>query len=756
VSLLQLAPTSSAVQGNLLYSSNGIQASAATIYGSTLSAYNIAVNNTYITPNVTSFPVPPMLSNGNYGATYVLTDKTTFTAPSNLTYPFYVNVKATSNVPSIPVNVSVIPFTPIRMYSNYSYGLRGVVIYGSNAYLGSSAVNIDNNAYNSVIFRVNIYTGILDIIAGSNRQHGNVENGTTGSSIRYSVPVPCAIDPTGSILYILDTGSSILTTLTTAPPFTATVLASNFANVSYAAQMHIDPTFTTMYVAETFSHTVSRFTITGGGRSIIAGTGSSNSVDGVGTAASFNKPKGITMDASNIYVTDTFNATIRMISPNSNVTRIGGIVTTTGSIDGPLNTSRFNDPIGIIYSAANNVLFIGDTGRISRLDLSTSNYIVTTVVSGLGTNAVNSLYIQSNLLYYTTDNYLAGTTSSFGCCSIYTQAAGPTNGTIPGSNTVVQVFSNASFLLYGGSIYGTTMYVAGGRTVVYAINLLTGTIKSIAGGGAPVAGGPSNGQIGSAITYNEVYDCKINPSGTILYVADYQNALSAALSAVTLSNYSNSNVFTGAQVFTFFCLDATGTNAYFMRRYCYDFARCVLSTGNVTVIAGLAGTAAAVDGTGTAARFSTASGTTFNPNSNFVYVADTGNCAIRVVNVITSNVTTIGGVLATSGNIDGPLGTNRLLAPKAILYSAAYNMIYFSDTAAIKQLELTSGNYVITTLVSSTGTYAPNSLFVLSNTLYYVTSPQSTLNSISLTPSIPQRNPTAILYASNAQSWTLY
>ena len=45
----------------------------------------------------------------------------------------------------------------------------------------------------------------------------------------------------------------------------------------------------------------------------LAGTGSSGSANGTGTSASFNSPRGITTDGTNLYVADYGNHLIRQI-----------------------------------------------------------------------------------------------------------------------------------------------------------------------------------------------------------------------------------------------------------------------------------------------------------------------------------------------------------------------------------------------------------------------------------------------------------
>ena len=73
--------------------------------------------------------------------------------------------------------------------------------------------------------------------------------------------------------------------------------------------------------------------------------------DGPGTVAAFNSPNGLTVDAAtNLFVTDQFNHTIRKLAPSGNgwvVSTVAGVPGQRGSLDGPGATARFNKPWGI-------------------------------------------------------------------------------------------------------------------------------------------------------------------------------------------------------------------------------------------------------------------------------------------------------------------------------------------------------------------------------------------------------------------------
>ena len=150
-------------------------------------------------------------------------------------------------------------------------------------------------------------------------------------------------------------------------------------------------------MTETSSHIVSRVTLPGGVRTVVAGTAFvPGSADGVGAAARFNKPTGIAISADGTFalVNDSDNYTVRRISlPGMAVTTLAGAAGQQGFVDGTGNAARFSGMRHLAISPDASYALVGDStnSAVRRLDLAT--VAVTTVLGnwpgadGLGNEA---------------------------------------------------------------------------------------------------------------------------------------------------------------------------------------------------------------------------------------------------------------------------------------------------------------------------------------------------------------------------------
>ncbi len=112
---------------------------------------------------------------------------------------------------------------------------------------------------------------------------------------------------------------------------------------------------------------------------------------GVGT---FVRPEGLALNAADteLYVSDTFGETIKSISVNSVVTvvnTLAGSAGVAGSTDGSASEARFNWPEGLAFDSSGN-LFIADANNaeIRELNLDVPNPLVSTIAGVAGSQSV--------------------------------------------------------------------------------------------------------------------------------------------------------------------------------------------------------------------------------------------------------------------------------------------------------------------------------------------------------------------------------
>jgi uncharacterized repeat protein (TIGR01451 family) len=224
--------------------------------------------------------------------------------------------------------------------------------------------------------------GVIDTIAGDGTL-GNRGDAGPARLARFAIPSGVVVDRDGSLL-IFDSCNFRLRRMG------LDEIITNFANVSSGlstdtctfdggptGQIAVDNAGN-VYVAEDFRNWVRVF-LAGGGSRIVAGTGN-RGFSGDGGAANLallDSPRSVAVDVSgNVFIADSRNARIRMVTPGGTITTFAGNGVPGFSGDGgPASAAQLNDPSALAFDRGGNLLIAGGN-RVRRV---TPAGIITTV-----------------------------------------------------------------------------------------------------------------------------------------------------------------------------------------------------------------------------------------------------------------------------------------------------------------------------------------------------------------------------------------
>lgn len=479
---------------------------------------------------------------------------------------------------------------------------------------------------NSVIRRISP-NGRVQSIAGLAGQHGSADG--DGRTARFLYPSGIAVDAGGTI-YVADSLNHTIRRISTSGQVTTLAgLAGrpggadglgSAARFYYPRGLALD-SLGNLLVADIRNHAIRKVTAAGEVTTLAGALGVSGTADGTGGQARFNGPASVAVDRDGIVVVaDSGSHTLRRIDPGTVVTTLTGAAGQAGATDGPAAEARLNSPEAVAFGNGGWV-YVVDRGNHSIRAVAANGSVTT----------------------------IAGSSPQTG------EANGPAQDARFQNPTGVAV--NASGVVYVAD---------SGNHALRQIQL-DGTVTTFAG--LSGSSGSADGT-GSAARFNQPFGLACDLSNGALYVSDLLNqTVRKVLPSGQVTTFAGSpgehgvadGLGSAARFDSLLGLAVGPDHEVYVADTINQTIRKISPVGEVTTLAGKPRQAGQTDGLGSSARFNNPTGVAVDGRGT-VYVADHGNHTIRAVSPA-GQVTTLAGLAGSPGDSDGLGAAARFTLP---------------------------------------------------------------------------------------------
>lgn len=230
-------------------------------------------------------------------------------------------------------------------------------------------------------------TGDVTTFAGTFGVSGNADG--VGNAASFEEPYGITTD--GLNLYVSDKDGDAIRKIEISSR-QVTTLVPQGGGLNEPVGITTDGAF--VYVCDSNNDAIQKVDANTGAMTLLAG-GTSGAQDGLGPAAQFREPYGITVVGDDLFVADRDNHAIRRVNKNTGeVTTLAGAFATPGSANGFGGDARFNEPMSVTTDCTN--LYVGDWNNYTVRKIVIATGEVTTfagttgqpgTTNGLGTGA---------------------------------------------------------------------------------------------------------------------------------------------------------------------------------------------------------------------------------------------------------------------------------------------------------------------------------------------------------------------------------
>jgi sugar lactone lactonase YvrE len=536
--------------------------------------------------------------------------------------------------------------------------------------------------------------GVVTTLAGTAGVRG--DNDGIGAAASFYAPRGLATDSAGNV-YVADSDDDAIRKITPAGVVTTFAGANVSGNLAVATATLNAPegvavdgagnVYVVCFAGYVVKITPSLVVSTLAGNNL---SGAGGLEDGIGAAAWFFEPTGVTVDANgNLYVADTGNRAVRKITPNGTVTTLAGKSVAYGLANGSGGGPTSVYSTGITSDSAGNI-YVADTVNVEIRKITPDGTVSTWAGSSdlfgntNGAAAAATFNEPYGIVADNAGNLYVNDAGNSSIRKITQTGAVNTLAGIPADYVPFNSFSAAYTNLKGIAVDSTgNVYVA---DMYGAIDKVTpaGAVTAFAGVATGVCGNADG--TGTAAVFCWPTGIAVDKSDNV-YVVDLGNSairkitpagVVTTLAKVTLAPFSYSFhevLLPGNILFSNgMAIDPLGN--IFVADTGNNIILKITPDGTLSTFAGSVGAGGSSDGNGATASFNYPQGLATDHAGN-VYVADTGNNAIRKitpagkVSTVVGESTQIGFAAGTlPGVLSSPLG---VAISGSSLYITTYN-----------------------------------------------------------------------------------
>ena len=294
--------------------------------------------------------------------------------------------------------------------------------------------------------------------------------------------------------------------------------------------------------------------------STLAGSGSSGSTNATGTSASFNKPQGVVVDANgNVYVSEYSGNKIRKITPEGVVTTFAGS-SSSGTSNGTGTAARFSRPNGLAIDASGNI-YVADEWNHRIRKITPAGVVTTFAGSSSGSNNGTGTAAQfnypsgvavdgnGNIFVCDRSNHLIRKITSAGVVTTF--AGSGSNGNVNGTGTAATFFNPTGIAIDANDNLYITDYSN------HSIRKITsaGVVTTLAGPVGSTGTWGTTNATGTSARFNYPYHIVIDSHGNIIVTELNGQRLRKITTAGVVTSYVGST--------TSGSTNAVGTSARF-------------------------------------------------------------------------------------------------------------------------------------------------------------------------------------------------